>query len=77
MARKQDVVFIGSKDGLQLIFNDNQDYEILKGKLKAHLQRAEMFFQGADVVLDIGNLEFSIEQILEIQNILAFPWAAT
>jgi septum site-determining protein MinC len=73
MARKQDVVFIGSKDGLQLIFNDNQDYEILKEKLKAHLQRAEMFFQGADVVLDIGNLEFSIEQILEIQNILAFP----
>ena len=32
-----------------------------------------MFFQGADVVLDIGNLDFSIDQILEIQNILAFP----
>ena len=73
MARKQDVVFRGSKDGLQLIFNDKQDYEVLKEKLKAHLQRAELFFQGADVVLDIGNLEFSIDQILEVQNILAFP----
>lgn len=73
MARKQDVIFKGSKDGLRLIFNDQQDYEILKEKLKAHLQKAELFFQGADVVLDIGNLEFSIDQILEIQNILAFP----
>ncbi len=73
MARKQDVIFRGSKDGLQLIFNDNQDFDILKEKLQAHLQRAELFFQGADVVLDIGNLNFSIDQILAIQNILAFP----
>ena len=73
MARKQDVIFKGSKDGLRLIFNDQQDYEILKEKLKAHLQKAELFFQGADVVLDIGNLEFSIDQILRSRTYLRFP----
>ncbi len=73
MTRKQDVIFRGNKDGLQLIFNDQQDFDILKQKLQAHLQKAELFFQGADVVLDIGDLGFSIDQVLEIQNILAFP----
>ena len=73
VVRKQDVVFKGGKDGLQLIFNDKQDFQILKEKLETHLQRAELFFQGADVILDVGNLELPIEEILEVQNILAFP----
>lgn len=73
MARRQDVIFKGGNNGLQLILNDSQDFDILKEKLEAHLQRAELFFQGADVVLDTGKLNLSIDQILEIQNILAFP----
>ncbi len=73
MARRQDVIFKGSNNGLQLILNDSQEFDVLKEKLQAHLERAELFFQGADVILDTGKLSLSIDQILEIQNILAFP----
>lgn len=73
MAQRQDVIFRGTKSGLQLILNDGKDFDILKEKLQEHLKRAELFFQGADVVLDTGKLNLSIDQILEIQNILAFP----
>ena len=37
------MVFRG-KDGLQLIFTDKQDYEVLKEKLKLPAE-AELFFQ--------------------------------
>ncbi|HHY17330.1 MAG TPA: septum site-determining protein MinC [Firmicutes bacterium] len=73
MAQRQDVVFRGTKGGLQLILNDSQNFDTIVEKLKDHLKRAELFFQGADVVLDTGKLDLSIDQILEIQNILAFP----
>lgn len=72
---QQDVVFKGTKDGLHLILNGAQDFDVLKGKLKERLQKAEFFFHGADVVLDTGDAVFSIEQILEVQDILARPCA--
>lgn len=71
----QDVVFKGTKDGLHLILNGAQDFDVLKSKLKERLHKAEFFFHGADVVLDTGDAVFSIEQILEIQDILARPCA--
>jgi len=74
MPAKQDVVFRGTKNGLYLVFNDDQDFDILKEKLKEHLKRAQYFFQGADVTLDIGRHTLSLDQILEIQNILAYPY---
>ncbi|HHW18825.1 MAG TPA: septum site-determining protein MinC [Firmicutes bacterium] len=74
MAEKQDVVFRGTKEGLYLIFNDAQNFDILKEKLKEHLKKAEYFFQGADVILDTGKRTLSLDEILEVQNILAYPY---
>lgn len=74
LAEKQDVVFKGTKDGLLLTLSDSQDFEVLREKLKDHLKRAELFFQGSDVVLDTGKAAFSLDEILEIQNILAYPY---
>ncbi len=74
MALKQDVVFRGTKDGLELTLSDAQEFGVLKEKLREYLKKAENFFQGSDVVLDTGNATLSLDEILEIQNILAFPY---
>lgn len=74
MAAKQDVIIRGTKEGLYLILNDEQKYEDLLEKLKLHLKKSEGFFQGAEVILDAGRLQLSIEQILEIQDTLAYPY---
>ncbi len=74
MAPKQDVVFRGTKDGLELILNDAQDFAVLRDKLKEYLKKAESFFTDSDVVLDTGTASLSIDQILEVQNILAHPY---
>lgn len=71
---KQDVVFRGTKDGLELILSDTQEFGVLKEKLKDHLKKAEYFFRGSDVVLDTGSAALSLDEILEIQNILAYPY---
>jgi len=74
MAPKQDVVFRGTKDGLELILSDAQEFAVLRDKLKEYLKKAESFFTDSDVVLDTGTSTFSIDEILEIQNILAHPY---
>lgn len=74
MASKQDVIFRGTKDGLELILSDAQEFAVLRDKLKEYLQKAERFFTDSDVVLDTGTAALSIDQILEVQNILAHPY---
>ncbi|MBP8614226.1 MAG: septum site-determining protein MinC [Firmicutes bacterium] len=74
MADKPDIVFRGTKNGLHLILNGTQDFDVLTEKLKDHLNKADKFFEGADVTLDAGDMELSIDQILAIQEILAFPY---
>lgn len=75
MAFEQDVVFKGSKEGLYLILNAKQDFGVIKEKLREHLKKSEYFFQGSpDVILDTGEEGLSLDDILEIQNILAYPY---
>jgi septum site-determining protein MinC len=71
----QDVVFKGSKEGLYLILNAKQDFEVVKEKLREHLKKSEFFFKGSpEVILETGEEGFSLDEILEIQNILAYPF---
>lgn len=74
MSERQDIVFKGTKEGLYLILNENQEFGVLKEKLKEHLKKAEYFFQSADVILDTGKVDLSLDEILEIQDILAVPY---
>ena len=74
MADKPDIIFRGTKNGLHLILNGTRDFDVLTEKLKNHLEKADRFFEGAEVTLDAGDMELSIDQILAIQEILAFPY---
>ena len=74
MADKPDIIFRGTKNGLHLILNGTRDFDVLTEKLKSHLEKADKFFEGAEVTLDAGDMELSIDQILAIQEILAFPY---
>lgn len=74
MADKPDIIFRGTKNGLHLILNGTRDFDVLTEKLKSHLEKADRFFEGAEVTLDAGDMELSIDQILAIQEILAFPY---
>ena len=75
VAMTQDVIFKGSKEGLYLVLNAKQDFEVIKKKLKEHLEKSEFFFKGSpDVILETGEDGFSLDEILEIQNILAYPF---
>ncbi|MGI6644000.1 MAG: septum site-determining protein MinC [Bacillota bacterium] len=74
MREGQDVVFRGVKDGLYLTLNANQEFSVLKEKLKEHLKQAEHFFHGSDVTLDTGDAQLSLEEVLEVQHILAYPY---
>lgn len=73
MSAKQDVIFTGTRDGLYLVLNDRQDLKILKEKIKSHLEKSELFFQGAQVILDVGDMNLGIDEILDIQNAVFGP----
>lgn len=73
MSDKQDVIFTGTRDGLYLVLNDRQDLDTLKEKIKSHLEKSELFFQGAQVVLDVGRMNLDIDEILDIQNTVFAP----
>lgn len=71
MAKRQDVVFRGTKEGLYLILNDDKSFWELKEKIEEQLERAESFFQGADVYVDTGAMDLSLDEILDLQEILS------
>lgn len=74
MADKQDVFFKGVKEGLYLTLNGSRDFDELKELLSERLKSAEFFFQGSDVILDTGDTALSLDQVLEIQHILMYPY---
>lgn len=74
MPSGQSVVFRGSKEGLEIVLGEVRDFDTLKDKLREQLKRAESFFQVSDVVLNTGDTTLSLDEILEIQNILAYPY---
>lgn len=74
MSEKQDVIFTGTKDGLYLVLNDRQDLKVLKEKIKSHLEKSELFFQGAQVILDVGGMNLDTDEILDIQNAVFSPY---
>jgi septum site-determining protein MinC len=74
VSERQDVIFTGTKDGLYLVLNDQQDIKVLKEKIRSHLEKSELFFQGAQVILDIGAMNLDTDEILDIQNAVFGPY---
>ncbi len=66
----EDVVFKGRKDGVLVILNDRQDFEILKMKLHDKLEASDCFFKGAEVTVDVGQRVLTSQQLLELERII-------
>lgn len=68
--RKDDVLFKGTKDGVLITLNDEQDYEVLKKRLKEKLVASDNFFQGGWVILDVGRRTLTTAQLIELETII-------
>lgn len=65
------VGFRGSRDGLLIVLNDTDDFELVLERLRERLNEAPQFFYGAEVTVDIGKREISREDFLKMQTILS------
>lgn len=61
----------GSRDGLLIVLNDTDDFELVLGRLRERLNEAPRFFYGAEVTIDIGKREVSEQDLLRIQTVLS------
>ncbi len=67
--KRDEVVFKGSKDGLQVILDDQADFDQIVQRFTKRLQSADYFFRGADVTLDTGERELTEEQVLVLEDL--------
>jgi septum site-determining protein MinC len=67
--KRDEVLFRGTREGLQVIIDDEADFETIKTRLAERLQSAEYFFRGGDVVLDTGKRMLTEEQLLTLEDI--------
>lgn len=71
MVKREDVIFKGTKTGVLIQINSEQeDFEVVKAKLANRLSSAERFLQGAEVTIDIGGRSLSSRQLLELEDII-------
>lgn len=60
----------GTKDGI-LITLDEQDWSIAKKNLIKRIEEQQDFFQGAQLVLDVGNSVLRVKELGELRSTLA------
>ncbi|HHY37579.1 MAG TPA: septum site-determining protein MinC [Clostridia bacterium] len=65
------VGFRGSRDGLLIVLDDTEDFELVLEKLRERLNEAPQFFYGAEVTVDVGKREMSREDLLKMRMILS------
>jgi septum site-determining protein MinC len=64
---REDVVFKGSRDGLQLVFNEAVEFDIVMEQIKAKLESAVNFFTKGTIVQMSSDLTgFTQDQQLEL-----------
>lgn len=63
------VVFRGTRDGLQVMLDDDTAFDVIQSELLGRLQSAEHFFRGGDVTLDTGRRILTEAQILALHEI--------
>ena len=67
MAGDGGVHFHGTRSGLLVRFDGEEDFERLKERLAERLDSAQKFFHGSAITLDVGNRILTTEQLLEIE----------
>jgi len=63
------VVFRGTRDGLQVMLDDEVAFDAVQSELLGRLQSAEYFFRGGDITLDTGRRILTEEQVLALHEI--------
>lgn len=68
--KAQEVIFIGTRDGLRLVIDADENIDALKDILRRRLHEAEGFYSGARVRLDTRGVVVPPEWIEEVRMIL-------
>lgn len=69
IVKQDEVVFKGTKNGLQVVLSDQADFEEVVERFAQRLQNADFFFRGADVTLDTGGRELTEDQVLVLEEL--------
>lgn len=67
---KEEVIFKGTRDGLLILLDDRRDFKMVLDKLKAKLEAARGFFQGAQVIIDSGQRKLSGKQKKVLEKLI-------
>ena len=67
---KKETVFKGNRDGLLIVLDDNCAFKQMMGNLKAKLQAAQGFFQGAQVTIDPGTRVLTARQKKSLSRLI-------
>jgi len=70
VVKAQEVIFKGTRDGLRLVIDADENIENLKDSLRRRLQEAEGFYSGGRVRLDTRGAVVPSEWIEEVRMIL-------
>lgn len=66
-----DIHFKGTKGGLLVRIEGDEDYETLKVRLEERLEAAQKFFHGSAITIDIGNRLLTTKQLLELEGLFS------
>lgn len=67
---KEEAVFKGTRDGLLIILDDQCEFKQVVDKLKAKLEAARGFFQGAQVIVDPGSRKLTNRQKKSLSRLI-------
>jgi len=67
---KEEAIFKGTKEGLLIILDDRREFRLVLEKLKAKLEAARGFFQGAQVIVDTGQRKLSGKQRKALERLI-------
>ncbi|MDK2925839.1 MAG: septum site-determining protein MinC [Bacillota bacterium] len=67
---KEEAIFKGTKDGLLIILDDRREFRLVLEKLRAKLEAARGFFQGAQVIVDTGQRKLSGKQKKALERLI-------
>lgn len=68
--KEKDVIFSGTRDGLSLVLNAEDNIEEFKEKLEDKLKDSNCFYSGANVTLEIRGAVVSGDVIKEVKELL-------
>lgn len=66
-----DVILKGERDGLAITIGPEGDFDEVCSSVVAHLERGGSFFEGANVLLDLGDRALTQEQLDTLKSLLS------